>query len=362
MGSKVERYGVGVIGTGAVARKHARAYRNIGYDLVVCAGRDRERARVFADQHGCEWHGEWQQLCQDSRVDFVDVCTLPDFRLEPVMVCAEIGKAVLIEKPMATNLETARQILDVARAVGIVLGVVSQHRFDESSQFLKRAIEAGRLGRMLQADAYVKWYRPQEYYSPPKKGSWAGEGGGALITQAIHQADLLLWLAGPVKHVSAEWQLGAIHEIESEDVLNAILRYSSGATGVIQASTALRPGQPERMEIHGTSGTAVVTGDKLTTWQVGGDSGELPPIADALASGSSDPMAISVVPFERQFLEFGRAIREGRAPLVSAEEGYRALELVEAIYRSCREERRIPIAEQPRCQSSPRRPDRAHPP
>ena len=141
-------------------------------------------------------------------------------------------------------------MIDTARAAGIV-GRVSQHRFDDCSRFLASAIPAGRLGKLLQCDAYVKWYRSDEYYSRPIKGSWAVEGGGALINQAIHQIDLLQWLAGPVREVSAVWQLGAAHKIESEDVVNAILRYANGATGVIQAATAFWPGYSERVEFTG---------------------------------------------------------------------------------------------------------------
>jgi predicted dehydrogenase len=235
-----------------------------------------------------------------------------------------------------------------------VLGVVSQHRFDDSTQFLKRAIDAdrlgdaGRLGRILEADAYVKWFRPPEYYARLGKGTWAGEGGGVLINQGIHSVDLLLWMMGPVQYVDAQWQLGALHKIESEDVVNALIQYESGATGVIQASTAFRPGSPERIEIHGAKGTAIIAGDRLVTWEVeesleplGIDPRDHPPLQASGASGASDPMAISLTPFERQFRDFGDAIQGGHAPLVSGDEGYRALELVDAIYRSCREGRRI---------------------
>ena len=328
---------VGIIGTGAVAHKHAQAYKNIGYRLVACCAANPAHAETFAAQYGCDPCARWQDLCRLPQLDFVDVCTLPGIRLGPVELCAQERKHVQVEKPVAANLETARAMLQAVREAGILLGVVSQHRYDDSIQFLKRAIDGGRLGRILQADAYVKWYRSAEYYARPVKGSWAGEGGGALINQAIHQTDLLLWLAGKIQRVYGEWQLGAVHQIESEDVVNAVVRYASGATGVIQAATALEPGYPERLEIHGTRGTAVITGDKLTAWDVRDDSGEAPPLARNLASGASDPGAISLVPFERQFLDFGEAIRCGRPPLVSGEEGYRALEVVSAVYRSCRE-------------------------
>jgi predicted dehydrogenase len=189
----------------------------------------------------------------------------------------------------------------------------------------------------------VKWYRSPEYYARPIKGSWITEGGGALINQAIHQIDVLRWLIGPVRELFGYWQLGALHKIESEDVVNAVLRYGSGATGVIQASTAFWPGYTERLEIHGSKGTAVISGDKLTAWDVQDDSGEPAPVAKDVASGSSDPMAISLEPFERQFRSFGDAIEKGTRPAISGEDGYQALEIVESVYRSCREGRKITL-------------------
>ena len=149
---------------------------------------------------------------------------------------------------------------------------------------------------MSQADAYVKWFRSAQYYGRPIKGSWQTEGGGALINQAVHQVDVLLWLIGPVQELFSYWQLGSLHKIESEDVINVMLRYESGATGVIQASTAFWPGYSERLEIHGTKGTAVITGDKLTAWDVHDDEGDPAPLAKDVASGASDPMAISLEP------------------------------------------------------------------
>lgn len=334
---------VGIIGTGAIANLHARAYKNIGYIVRACSNVTQETGRRFAAAHGAEFVERYEDLCSHPEVDFVDVCTFPAFRLDVVRACAAHRKPVQVQKPIAIEVKTAREMIEIARNAGIVLGVVSQHRFDRASQFLSAAVQQGRLGRLLQCDAHVKWYRTDDYYARPVKGRWATEGGGALINQGIHQIDLLLWFAGPVRDVFGMWQLGAAHEIESEDVVNAVVRYASGATGVIQASTALWPGYSERIELHGTNGTAVITGDQLTTWDVKADAGDPPPLAAHVASGASDPMAISVESFERQFLDFGAAIQAGRAPLVSGEEGYRALELVNAIYRSCRTERGVAL-------------------
>jgi UDP-N-acetyl-2-amino-2-deoxyglucuronate dehydrogenase len=334
---------VGIIGAGAISYKHAQAYKNIGYEVTVCTDISEGNGKKFADQSGCEFVKTYEEVCRHPSVDYVDVCTFPDFRLQPIEICAQTKKHVQVQKPISTSLETARKMVDTAKNAGIVLGVVSQHRFDDSSRFLKKAIGEGRMGKILQADAYVKWYRSAEYYSRPIKGSWAVEGGGALINQAVHQVDVLLWLIGPVKELFGYWQLGAMHKIESEDVINTMLRYESGATGVIQASTAFWPGYSERIEIHGTKGTAVLAGDKLVTWDMQSDSGDPPPLAKDVESGASDPMAIPLEPFERQFLDFGEAIKTRRTPMVSGEDGYKALEVVLSAYRSCREGQKVTI-------------------
>jgi len=338
---------VAMIGTGAIAGKHAQAYKNIGYQLTACTDRTAERGRKFAETCGAEFVAAPEELAARPDVDFLDVCTFPGYRLAAVELGARYHKHVLVQKPMAVDLQTAARMIAVAREAGIQLGVVSQHRFVDSVLFLKHALAAGRLGKILQADAYVKWYRTAEYYARPVKGSWAGEGGGALISQAIHQVDMLLYLIGAVEEVFGYWHRGALHKIESEDLVCAVMRYASGATGVIQAATALWPGYPERIEIHGTKGSAIITGDQLTTWNVQEDSGEPAPIAQQAKSGASDPMAISLTPFERQLADFGEACKAGRPAASSGIDGYRALQLVRGIYDSCAEGRKIQIDSQP---------------
>jgi UDP-N-acetyl-2-amino-2-deoxyglucuronate dehydrogenase len=338
---------VGILGTGAIANKHAQAYENIGFKVAACSNKTESRGREFAARWKAEFVSDYRDLCRYPDLDYIDVCAFPDFHLEPVEVCASIKRPIMVQKPIATNLDDARRMIQLARSAGITFGVMSQHRFDDATLFLKRAIPAGRLGKLLQADAYVKWFRSGEYYSRPIKGSWKTEGGGALINQAIHQVDILLHLMGAVASVNGIWQLGARHKIESEDVVNALLCYQSGGTGVIQAATAFWPGYTERVEIHGTKGSAIISGDRLTSWDVLDDektNAEDPaPIEHDIASGSSDPMAISLTSFERQFRDFEEAIRTGREPAVNGEEGYRALEVVLGIYQSCREQKRVVI-------------------
>lgn len=342
---------VGLLGTGAIANKHAQAYQNIGFELVACSNKTPEKGLAFAKRWNAEFVPDFRTLCEYPNLDFIDVCTFPDFHLQPLEVCAVLRRPIQVQKPIATNLKTAQRMLDLAHAAGIPLGVASQHRFDDATLFLKRALAAGRLGKLLQADAYVKWFRDDAYYGRPIKGSWDTEGGGALINQAIHQVDILLYLMGPISEVAGMWQLAAAHRIESEDIVNALLAYESGATGVIQAATAFWPGYTERIEIHGSEGTAVISGDRLSRWDVRGDEQanalDPAPVAQNISSGSSDPMAIEVTSFERQFLDFADAIRHKREPLVNGEEGFRALEVVLAIYESCRVRRPVRLPSVP---------------
>src|SRR3954469_16697465 len=144
---------VGMIGTGAISHKHAQAYKNIGFELTVCTDIFEAAGRRFAEQWGCEFVPTYEAVCRHPKVDYVDVCTFPDFRLQPLEICAETKKHVQVQKPISTNLETAGKMIKAARKAAIALGVVSQHRFDDSSQFLKNAIAGGRMGKILQADA-----------------------------------------------------------------------------------------------------------------------------------------------------------------------------------------------------------------
>lgn len=327
---------VGLIGTGAIAHKHGDSYREIGYEIVACSNRGREKGRDFADKYGCDFVPNVPALCAREDIDYVDVCTFPDSHVDICRNAAKHGKHVLLQKPMALTLDECRTMIEVCRRAGVGLGVVSQHRFDECSMFLRKAIKDGRLGRLLQVDGYVKWHRPQAYYDRPGKGTWEVEGGGALINQGIHTADVMQYLGGPVRRVFAHWQLGATHEMEAEDLVNAVLVYKSGAGGVLQASTATQPGYPERIEIHGSKGTAVITGDQLTAWDVEGDEGGDAPLAAGVDSGAADPMAISIENLKRQFLDFGDAVSTGRDPLVSGAEGLGALRFVLGVYESAR--------------------------
>ncbi len=327
---------VGLVGTGAISHKHAESYGAIGYELVACSNRGRQKGEEFAAQYGCDFTPHYHELCRRDNIDFIDVCTFPDSHVEICRSAVQSGKHVLLQKPMALTLADCSMMIAMCRDAGVRLGVVSQHRFDDSVIFLRQAMEEGRLGRILQVDGYVKWHRPQSYYDRPGKGTWEVEGGGALINQGIHTADVLQYLGGPVRRAFAHWQLAATHAMEAEDLVNAVLVYDSGAGGILQAATATWPGYPERIEIHGSKGTAIITADRLTAWDVDGDAGEDAPLAAGVESGAADPMAISIENLQRQFQDFGQSITQGREPLVNGAEGLAALRFVLGVYESAR--------------------------
>jgi UDP-N-acetyl-2-amino-2-deoxyglucuronate dehydrogenase len=335
---------VAIIGAGAVAAHHAQAAAELpGARLTGVSSRRFEQAEALARRFNARAYRQVAEVFGDAEVDLVIICTLPDSHGALVLEAAKSGKHVLVEKPMDITLEGAERSIQECRGAGVTLAVVSQKRFTDGARFLHRSIRDGVFGRLLQVDASMKWYREPSYYARQGKGCWDVEGGGALMNQAIHQIDLLRWLAGPVARVRCEWQLGAFHEIESEDIACAMIRYGNGATGVLQASTCFYPGYPDRLEIHGTRGSAITQGDFLKDWSIKDAPEPSPELFQESTVGSSQPMSISVEPFRRQLANVRESILEGSVPLVSGEEGMETLRLVLAMYQSAREQRDIPL-------------------
>lgn len=339
-------YGFAVVGTGNIAAVHIAAIKQLPNAWVVGVT-SRSSAQEVARKHCVKAYPDMDALLADDDVDVVTVCTPSGVHHEPAVAAARSGRHVIVEKPLEVTIGRARDIIEAADASGVKLATIFMSRFADANMRLKRVIEAGELGQLLQGDAYVKWHRSQEYYdSGDWRGTWRLDGGGALMNQAIHQVDLLLWLMGPVAEVFAYAGTLAHERLEVEDTLVAVLRYRSGALGHISAATSLWPGQPKALEIHGKRGTVRVRDDAVVGWQLEGLSKEEPAdvVGDEGAASSStfaDPMAMSSENHRRQFEDFLTAVEEDRAPLVDGREGLRSVQLVEAIYRSVREGRPI---------------------
>lgn len=334
----MEAIGIGILGCGNISRIHAEAIRRVpALNLVSVCSRSQESAEKMASQCGVRAYSDLEGFFADNSLHAVSICTPSGTHSELGCVAALLGKHVLVEKPIDVNLEKADTLIQGCAQAGVQLGVSLQSRFLDAPRALKKAVEDNRLGKLIMASAYIKWYRTAQYYA---SASWRGtlslDGGGALINQAIHTVDLLQWIVGPAAEVRA-FSGRLLHpHIEGEDTLVATLRFQDGALGVIEAATSVYPGFKRRLEITGTEGTAVLDGDNITTWALKDGSANPVPSIGEISNGSSNAMAIDFEGHRRVMDDFARAIREGRKPMVDGEEGRRSLELVMAIYRSAR--------------------------
>jgi UDP-N-acetyl-2-amino-2-deoxyglucuronate dehydrogenase len=230
----------------------------------------------------------------------------------------------------------------------------SQHRFDAGARRLRELVDTGRLGSVILCDAFITWYRSQGYYdSGDWRGTWALDGGGALMNQGVHYLDLLCWIAGEIQEVTALCATQA-HSIEVEDVALALLRFRSGAVGVLQATTAAYPGFPERLEISGTGGSAVISSGELAAAELADEKGDAGaygskpcPAPSAGASAAADPAANTADAHRAQLADFLAALGGGGQPLVTGEQARANLAAISAIYESARSGRPV-LPEPPR--------------
>ncbi len=335
-------YGFGIVGLGLIADFHARAIQALsGGGLVACCSRSREKARAFAEKFGCTDYTDVNEFLAHPGLDIVSLSTPSGAHLEPSLAAARAGKHLVIEKPLEITPERCDKIIEACRAAGVTLAGIFQSRFSEVVEIVKRALEQGRFGTLVLGDAYVKWYRSQQYYD---EGGWHGtkklDGGGALINQSIHAIDLLQWFMGPVESVQAFAETIGHEGIEVEDNAVAALRFSNGALGVIEGSTAVYPGFLKRIEISGTKGSMILEEQTLKAWDFSESRPEDEQIRkDFSASaqtggGAADPGALSFEGHRRQFAELLDALENGRAPLVDGTEAKKSVQIVAAIYRS----------------------------
>ena len=257
---------------------------------------------------------------------------------------------MIVEKPLEITTERCDKIIEACDKAGVRLTVTFQSRFHESSKLMKKAVDANRFGKITMGDAYVKWYRSQEYYdSGAWRGTWALDGGGALMNQAIHSVDLLVWLMGPVEEISAMMATMTHERIEVEDVAVANLKFASGALGVIEATTTSYPGALKRIEISGDQGSAVLEEEDIKDWQFADETADDETIRTEMAGktdsggGAADPSAISHHGHTMVFEEFISSIIEDRPSLIDGHEGRRSVEVIEAIYESAKSGQRIKL-------------------
>jgi len=341
----MKEVGYGIVGLGNIGPVHAQAVNAVkGARLVAVCDKREELARDFAKQYGGTAYTDLGAMLKHPGLQAVSLCVPSGLRAELAETVARAGKHVMSEKPLEITTARVDRILKACDKAGVLLGCIFQYRFAVAAQHVRKAIDQGRFGKLVLGDAYIKWYRSQAYYdSGAWRGTWKLDGGGALMNQGIHQIDLLQWFMGPVKSVHARIATVAHERIEVEDLATVMLEFENGAHGVIEGSTAIYPGHPARVEIHGTQGSAVIEDGKLVFWDFVKKRAADEKILAAmkgeseLGTGAGDPLkGLKIEGHRRQIEDFVRAIRTKRQPAIGGREGRKAIALLDAIYKSAK--------------------------
>jgi predicted dehydrogenase len=323
---------MGVIGLGMASAPHARSLIDLAgrVEVAGCFSPSADRRAAFAARHGLPVVDRLEALLEDPALSAVLLLTPPDTHADLVARCAAAGKHVLLEKPLDATPEGARAVVSAMEDAGLTLGVMLQHRFRASVERLAALMRDGALGRPLTAAVSVRWWRDAAYYAQPGRGMKARDGGGVLLTQAIHTLDVFVGLLGLPDQVAGFAATSVLRSMDTEDVVATALRYGNGMLATVNATTAAYPGYPERIEIAGTGGSAVLAGDRLEVQLVTGEritAGE----DGATLGGGADPMAFSHQHHRAVLSDFLDALDEGRRPRVDGREALKVHRLIEAI-------------------------------
>lgn len=343
--------GFGIIGCGMIAKFHARAIADIAdAKLVACYNRTAPKAEALAAEFGGQVYTDLNQMLAREDLDIVTICSPSGAHAEPCVAAARAGKHVIVEKPLEVTRQRCQSMIDACEQAGVKLATIFPSRFHEASKLMKRAVEQGRFGKLALGDAYVKWYRTQEYYdSGAWRGTWQLDGGGALMNQAIHSVDLLLWLMGPAVDVMAYTTTLAHERIEVEDVATAVVRFASGALGTIEATTAAYPGALKKIELTGSAGTAILEEEDIIKWEFAEQTQQDATLREQMlgrtktGGGAADPAAIGHHAHAELFRDFIEAIDHDRSPIIDGREGMRSVDLILAIYESAQTGQRVQL-------------------
>lgn len=328
--------GVALIGVGMVGKTYANAFANLSgrMTLIGAMGRTVASGQEFLNTYGLPGRafGSIGEVAADNAVDFVILSTPPNARLDIVQTLIAVGKPILMEKPVERNLPAAIEICDLCAAAGIPLGIVFQHRARPSARELVARLTTEEFGPLVLAEINVPWWRDQSYYDELGRGTFARDGGGVMISQAIHIMDLALQFTGPVMQVNALTATTEHHRMEAEDFVCAGLHFANGAVGSLVASTASFPGRTPEIVLHYKHVTARVVSDLL---ELNWHDGRTEVIGQQVATGAgADPMAFSSRLHEAVIWDFVDALAQDRPPMATGYSALRVHALIEAIERA----------------------------
>lgn len=311
-----------VIGCGSISKTHIKALQQVEKAVLyaVC-DKSEERAKAAAAETGAVIYTDMDELLADEKVDAVIILTASGMHADMGMKAAKAGKHVVVEKPIDISVEKAMQLIEVCEENHVSLSCIFQHRYDEDTKALKKAVEEGRLGTLNAGCCHTKWYREQEYYDEVDwRGTKRYDGGGALMNQGIHQLDMFQFLFGDVDEVFAYCATRAHERIDVEDLCMATLKFKNGALGLLEASTVANPGFYTRIDVNGSKGSVILQNNTIQEWKVEGE--------------ESRQGTKTELPHRLQLEEITESILSGKPSLVNGREALKVLSLVEAIYKS----------------------------
>ncbi|MBC8005153.1 MAG: Gfo/Idh/MocA family oxidoreductase [Verrucomicrobia bacterium] len=356
---------VAIIGCAKIAHLHAKAILQLPHlNLKAVWSRTPESAQKFVDEYSVKAYSSITQMVQEENIGMSIICTAHPYHADVAIEAMNAGSHVLIEKPLASTLQDCDRIIEAATRTGRMTGVVSQRRWYQPIQRMKKAIDEGKIGTPALGTIQMLGWRDRSYFeSDAWRGSWTQEGGGVLVNQSPHQLDLLQWMMGDIEEVFGYW--GNINHpyIEVEDTAVAVIRFKNGGLGNILVSNSQKPGIYGKVHIHGSNGatvgsqpeggamfiagkTTIAEPPKLDLWTVPGEESMMEEWnkADSDQFHAVDPMTWY---FKQQLEDFADAILNNRPPMVTAEEGRKTVELFTAIYRSQRDGKPVKFPLQP---------------
>jgi predicted dehydrogenase len=343
-----------------ISSAHAVAIETLGGDgeLVAACDIDAAAAQVFAARHGCSIEKTVDDLIGRDDVDAVAICVASGLHADIAVAALSADKHVVVEKPLATTLEAADRIIEAERRSAGVVTTIGQRRFEPAAQFVHRAVSDGDLGMITSGSAECTWWRTQQYYdSAGWRGTWAMDGGGALMNQGIHQVDMLIWMLGTPVEVTAFAGTLVHDELEVEDTVAAVVRFENGAIGTLTATTAANPGLPLRLAVHGDAGLAIIEDNQLGVFALADPSAaavssHVAARRDALLAEAQDVSRTEVshppgMNHAGQYADFVEAMSRFRPPAITSADGRRAVSLVLGVYESARTGKAVTLRSTP---------------
>ena len=335
---------VAIIGLGMVAGLHVQAVNSLsGFQVYGLFSRDESKTQDFAEKYakGAKIFKQFDELCDDEEIDLVLLLTPPNARLDYVEALTKAGKPLIVEKPLERNFDRAQNIVEQGKIHKSPIGVFLQHRKRPSIEALKKLIDQKRLGTIATVEVRIPWWREQHYYDQDGRGTWARDGGGVLITQAIHTLDIMLLLCGPVKEVQGLIHTSALHKLEAEDFSGALLNFESGARGTLMASTTHYPGHKEEIILNCFEATVNISGADLKVFYHNGKIESLE--TDSQTGSGSDPMDFSYTWHANVIEQFWTQFTKNQQIEISAESALPVQKLIDAIVRSSKLEKKVTV-------------------